>query len=123
VQEIWNQRIEGHTMHFIWTKLQRIQDIARLMNKEMNSLEKKIGKIRMELQNIQRQIDNDHLNQQLIEQEKEMIVQAEKWEEINEQVLRQKSRTVWIKFDDPTRRHVSYRPVSLLLYSSVLHYQ
>ncbi|XP_075096132.1 uncharacterized protein LOC142174238 [Nicotiana tabacum] len=79
------------------TKLQRIQDIARLMNKEMNSLEKKIGKIRMELQNIQRQIDNDHLNQQLIEQEKEMIVQAEKWEEINEQVLRQKSRTAWIK--------------------------
>ncbi|XP_075103900.1 uncharacterized protein LOC142178417 [Nicotiana tabacum] len=42
VQEIWNQRIEGHTMHSIWTKLQRMQDRERLMNKEMKSLEKKV---------------------------------------------------------------------------------
>nr|XP_009778828.1 PREDICTED: uncharacterized protein LOC104228121 [Nicotiana sylvestris] len=51
----------------------------------------------MELQNIQRHIDNDPLNKQLIEHEKEMIMQAKKWEGINEQVLRQKSRAVWIK--------------------------
>ncbi|XP_075110438.1 uncharacterized protein LOC142181316 [Nicotiana tabacum] len=47
--KVWNQRIKGYTIYSVWITLQRLQNRTRQMNKEMNSLEKKLVNLRMEL--------------------------------------------------------------------------
>ncbi|XP_075077017.1 uncharacterized protein LOC142163777 [Nicotiana tabacum] len=100
VHEVWNQRVQGHTMFSIWLKLQRLKDKTKHMNKEMSSLDKKIGQFRKQLENAQGELDEDPFNIQLIVKEKELLLQIEKWEGVNEHVLTQRSRAMWIKAGD-----------------------
>ncbi|XP_070016975.1 uncharacterized protein [Nicotiana sylvestris] len=100
VHEVWNQRVQGHTMFSICLKLQRLKDKTKHMNKEMSSLDKKIGQFRKQLENAQGELDEDPFNIQLIVKEKELLLQIEKWEGVNEHVLTQRSRAMWIKAGD-----------------------
>ncbi|XP_019227741.1 PREDICTED: uncharacterized protein LOC109209031 [Nicotiana attenuata] len=45
-------------------------------------------------------INDDHLNPNLIEQEKKVLMLIEKWDAVYEKILRQKSRAIWIKHGD-----------------------
>ncbi|XP_070032816.1 uncharacterized protein [Nicotiana tomentosiformis] len=74
VHEVWNQQVHGHTMHSIWLKLQRLKDKTKHMNKEMSSLDKKIGQLREQLQNTQGELDEDPFNIQLITNENELLL-------------------------------------------------
>lgn len=66
VHEVWDQKIQGYAMYSLWLKLQRLKDKTQQMNKEMTSMEKKLGNLRMQLQNTQGKLDEDPLNPQLI---------------------------------------------------------
>ncbi|XP_075079084.1 uncharacterized protein LOC142164677 [Nicotiana tabacum] len=100
VHEVCNQQVQGHTMYSLWLKLQRLKDKTQQMNKEISSLEKKLGNLRVQLQNTQGKLDEDPFNTQLIAKEKKLLLQIERWEGVNEQVLRQRSRAMWIKAGD-----------------------
>lgn len=87
-------------MFSVWRKLHKLKERTKTMNKEMNSLEKKIGKARDHLKKVQGEMNEDHFNSSLIDTEKQLLIQIEKWEGINEQVLRQRSRAMWIQAED-----------------------
>lgn len=56
--------------------------------------------MRDELKGVQEQLSTELFNNQLSTKEKELLHQIEKWEGIHEQVLRQKSRAIWIQAVD-----------------------
>ncbi|XP_070003195.1 uncharacterized protein [Nicotiana sylvestris] len=100
VKEVWGQQIEGYKMYSVWMKLRRLNDRVMKLNKEMSSLDKKLDNLRKQLKNTQENLDKDPFNTELISEEKELISQIVKWENVNEKVLRQRSRAIWIKEGD-----------------------
>lgn len=100
VKDVWCQHVQGHTMYSVWVNLQRLKDKVGQLNKEVSLLERKLDNLTVQLQNVQGKLDADPFNGQLISKEKELLVQIEKWEGINEKVMRQRSRAMWIKCGD-----------------------
>ncbi|XP_070008101.1 uncharacterized protein [Nicotiana sylvestris] len=88
VEEIRGQHIEGHKMYSVWMKLRRLKDRVLKLNKEMSSLEKKLDSLSQQLKITQEKLDKDPFNEELITEERNMISQKIKWEEVNEKVLR-----------------------------------
>ncbi|XP_016481148.2 uncharacterized protein LOC107802208 [Nicotiana tabacum] len=70
------------------------------------SIADKIDKARGELQDIQEKITTNYTDG-LLEQEKTVIHQLEKWSLIEESVLKQKSRARWIKLGDSNSKYFS----------------
>ncbi|XP_070011185.1 uncharacterized protein [Nicotiana sylvestris] len=113
VQEVGDQNITGYTMYSIWQKLQRPGSRAKGMNRGYNSVDKKVEMLKDQLQEVQKRIDNDLFNNTIILEEKELLMQVEKWQGIQENVYRQKSRAVWITVGDSNtkffHRHLKAR--------------
>ncbi|XP_019240335.1 PREDICTED: uncharacterized protein LOC109220328 [Nicotiana attenuata] len=87
VEEAWGQHIEGYKMYSVWMKLRRLKDKVLKLNKEMSSLEKKLDSLRQQLKITQEKLDKDPLNDVLITEERKLISQKIKWEEVNEKEL------------------------------------
>ncbi|XP_019235686.1 PREDICTED: uncharacterized protein LOC109216012 [Nicotiana attenuata] len=100
VQEVCAQKITGYTMYSVWQKLQILGSREKGMNGAYNSVDKRIEILKDQLQKVQKGIDNDLFNNTLILEEKELLMQVEKWEGIQEKVYRKKSRAVWIAARD-----------------------
>ncbi|XP_060190353.1 uncharacterized protein LOC132619470 [Lycium barbarum] len=94
----WQQHIPGYAMYRVWQKLKLIAQRARPMSRAMNGLDTKLEELRRQVEHIQNQLSTDLYNTQLINEEKEVIVQLEKWSNIHEKVVRQKSRATWITY-------------------------
>lgn len=65
------------------------------MNKEMTKQGQKIMDLQVKLKDTQEELETGLYNAQLIMEEKELMLEIEKWAAIHESVLRQKSRAVW----------------------------
>ncbi|XP_070031573.1 uncharacterized protein [Nicotiana tomentosiformis] len=100
VQGVWTQNITGYTMYSVWQKLLVLGSKAKVMNIAYNSVEKRIENLKDQLQKVKKEIDDDVFNNTLILEEKELLMQVEKWEGIQEKVYRQKSKAVWISAGD-----------------------
>ncbi|XP_075084774.1 uncharacterized protein LOC142168022 [Nicotiana tabacum] len=95
VKHLWGQAIQGHTMYTICRKLQR----------KYSSVEVKLKQLREDLKVIQQELNDDHINSQLIKQEKKNLLLIEKWDAIHEKILRQKSRAIWITHGDSNTKY------------------
>nr|XP_016515087.1 PREDICTED: uncharacterized protein LOC107831807 [Nicotiana tabacum] len=61
---------------------------------------KKIKEVRLHLQEVQEKLSADYLNTMLMEEERELKCQLEKWSGIEESIYKQKSRIQWLKKGD-----------------------
>ncbi|XP_019235172.1 PREDICTED: uncharacterized protein LOC109215545 [Nicotiana attenuata] len=100
VKNIWRQNIQGCTMYAICRKLKLLEQQTRGIQRRYSSVEEKLKQMKEELKRIQQKLNENLLNPQLIEQEKEILRQMEKWDAVHEKVLRQKSRAIWINHGD-----------------------
>ncbi|XP_019260707.1 PREDICTED: uncharacterized protein LOC109238677 [Nicotiana attenuata] len=99
VQNVWQQTIEGHCMYGVWQKLKLVEAETKQLNKEYSSLEGRIMNLKHKLGEIQDKLAEDLFNGSLINEEKEILIEMEKWGTIHERVLRQKSRATWISLE------------------------
>ena len=107
VETIWSKEYGYNKMKQVWSKLKALQPVLKQLNrKEFKYIGNQIEKARMEVTSIQNQL-NGQVTDELIMQEKEMLIKLEKWSLIEESALRQKSRINWIKLGDANTKYFS----------------
>lgn len=87
-------------MYGVCKKLKLIELNTKHLHREASSLEKRIEAIREKLQYTQQLLKSDLYNPKLIKEVRGLILDLEKWSNIHENVLRQKSKVVWIAKGD-----------------------
>ncbi|XP_019227287.1 PREDICTED: uncharacterized protein LOC109208612 [Nicotiana attenuata] len=94
IKTTWQYEVPGYTMYGICKKLKLIELNTRHLQKEVSNLEWKVEDTRGRLQVTQPMLNSDLYNPNLIQKERDLIFELEKWSNIHEEVLRQKSRAV-----------------------------
>ncbi|XP_070004400.1 uncharacterized protein [Nicotiana sylvestris] len=102
VESIWETNVDGYAIYGVCRKLKQIEQAVKQMNQEMNKLDQKIEALQAKVKETQEAMATDLYNAQLIIEEKEIVLEVEKWAIIQERVLRQKSRVVWISQERST---------------------
>ncbi|XP_019267319.1 PREDICTED: uncharacterized protein LOC109244651 [Nicotiana attenuata] len=101
VEKAWKEGKEAGKMQTVWHKLKRTKKLVKDLNtKHYKGLEGKIKEARKELQTIQEDMSNRMQDTELIEKEKILKQELEKWVQIEESVYKQKSRVQWLKLGD-----------------------
>ncbi|XP_070014564.1 uncharacterized protein [Nicotiana sylvestris] len=105
IERIWNQSFAEGKMKKIWIKLKRLRPLFRTLNTEhYRTISMKIEQARTTLEEVQQKIITAY-NDNLIEEEKSLLQNLEKWSLIEESVLRQKAITKWIKLGDSNTKY------------------
>ncbi|MCD9641764.1 hypothetical protein HAX54_028197, partial [Datura stramonium] len=85
VHHCWNQQIQGHTMYSICQKLKLLEQRTKGIHKEASSLDKRVRNLQDKLQSVQEALHNNLFSLQLIVEERDTLVELEKWSMIHEQ--------------------------------------
>lgn len=109
VATIWKQNVKGGAMYRIWQKMKLCKEpLKRLLRQEMGSLDNRVAEAREKLDSIQKQI-TQHMGTDvantLFTIEKEAVVELQKWSNIQEKVLKQKSKVHWLEVGDNNNRY------------------
>lgn len=105
VERVWNQMPTGGNMHMVWSKLKALKMELKELNTFMELYRIHLSKARKKLEVIQSQLKINCMDQDLIDQEKRVLMKVEKWSNIEEQILHQKSREQWIACGDSNTKY------------------
>ncbi|XP_070020873.1 uncharacterized protein [Nicotiana sylvestris] len=86
-------------------RLQRLKYEAKELKKEKASYDQRLTQIRQRLACDQANMVLDPFNQMLIEQEKQIMNELDKYSTIEERILRQKSIATWIDYGDSNSKY------------------
>ncbi|XP_055814273.1 uncharacterized protein LOC129883684 [Solanum dulcamara] len=107
VESTWRRNYSRDRMKNVWIKLKQLQHkLKGLNNSKFKFISQKIDKAREELKGVQEQ-PTIHVTDELIDQEKEILMKLEKWSMIEESALKKKSRTKWIQLGDANNKYFS----------------
>ncbi|XP_019239250.1 PREDICTED: uncharacterized protein LOC109219260 [Nicotiana attenuata] len=99
------KQLDKDPMQNIWNKMKAMRHIFRQLNqKEFRVTVGKIDKAREDLQRIQTAMKGNYDDSLLIE-EREALMNLEKWNLIEESILKQKSRAQWIQLADSNSKY------------------
>ncbi|XP_019255322.1 PREDICTED: uncharacterized protein LOC109233927 [Nicotiana attenuata] len=88
---LWKQRFHNQKTKNAWMKLKALRIVLKKLNVgEFKFIKKKIELGRIELEQVQKNIDTDNTSDMLLK-EKELIQNLEKWSMIEEGALKQKA--------------------------------
>ncbi|XP_019252718.1 PREDICTED: uncharacterized protein LOC109231512 [Nicotiana attenuata] len=105
VANIWNSHNTCGTLKSVWTKLKVLKPALKPLNsREFSGITQRIEKARLELKTIQEQISIT-CTDALLDMEKEILLNLEKWSLIEESDLQQKARTRWIQLGDSNSKY------------------
>ncbi|KAK6786185.1 hypothetical protein RDI58_014710 [Solanum bulbocastanum] len=109
-RNVWGDCVEENTMKHV-EKPKNVKYQSKDINKYMASYKQNMHVLRKKLEIIQGKIQISKLDQELIDQEKQIIIELEKWCNIEEAALRQKARANWIEFGDSNSKyfHVQWK--------------
>lgn len=105
VEDVWQQKLIGDNMKQIWSKLKMLKNRLKETNRYMATYEQRIIQAREQLDIIQSQMQINPQQQELINEERKALADIEKWSNIEEQVMRQKSRATWIECGDANTKY------------------
>ncbi|XP_019246294.1 PREDICTED: uncharacterized protein LOC109225941 [Nicotiana attenuata] len=101
VKQCWRKRYRGTAMLHVWNKLKKLKgDLKQLNSQDFNNIWHKIEVARNKLEGIQAQLTLPGNDNEAILQEKAAKFELAKWLEVEESVLKQKSRIKWLKLGD-----------------------
>ncbi|XP_019264805.1 PREDICTED: uncharacterized protein LOC109242395 [Nicotiana attenuata] len=109
MQQVWKQHYEGAPMQQIWSKLKNMKEQLKEVNAYMASYKQRLEQAREKLDIIQTQIKQNPLSQSLFNEEKITLDETEKWSNMEEQVMRQKSKACWIECGDANTKYFHAR--------------
>ncbi|XP_075088611.1 uncharacterized protein LOC142170618 [Nicotiana tabacum] len=101
VKQYWIKVSNGNAMFKVWNKLKLLTvELKQLNSLEFNNIGHKIQAPRSKLEGIQVQILGPVNDSEIIAQEKVIKMELAKWLEVEESILKQKSRIKWLKLGD-----------------------
>ncbi|KAF1880054.1 hypothetical protein Lal_00022183 [Lupinus albus] len=100
VKKSWNEPIKGRPMYVMWEKLKRLQGVLRNLSKPITNVKQNITKARHNLLMAQLELNNDRMNGEIIEKVKKYSEELIKLNELEENILKQKSKIEWLKLGD-----------------------
>ena len=107
VESIWKEDYGKSIMKKVWCMLMDLQHVLKQLNrKEFKYFGKQIEMDRLEIAKVQDQLCKQATDD-LILQEKELLIKLEKWSMIEESALRQKSWIKWIQLGDANNKFFS----------------
>ncbi|XP_059310190.1 uncharacterized protein LOC132061374 [Lycium ferocissimum] len=105
VKDKWKEERAKNHMQNVWMKLKSLQPASKVLNnQEFKFIRLKIDKTREELLHLQEEIAH-HPTDTLIQQEKQALLNLEKWSLIEESAFKQKSRVKWVKLGDSNNKY------------------
>ncbi|KAH0776289.1 hypothetical protein KY290_007700 [Solanum tuberosum] len=107
IEDIWARQMATDPMENLWRKLRILKSPLKDLNKEeFKGIEMKLSKARMDLQQVQDQLTRNG-SDSLMLLEKKILQDLEKWSNIEESALKQKSRAKWIQLGDGNNQYFS----------------
>ncbi|XP_019263452.1 PREDICTED: uncharacterized protein LOC109241192 [Nicotiana attenuata] len=101
VDKAWSTVTRGEGMERIWQKLKAVNiELKKMHTEEFKKVRETVRTIRKQLQETQEKMQDPNHPTDLFDTEKELRRKLEKWVLIEESILRQKSRTKWLKLGD-----------------------
>ncbi|CAK8563093.1 unnamed protein product [Lathyrus sativus] len=101
----WHAPIRGNPVYVMWRKLIRVQSVVNKLSKPLMDVSHYLKQARMNLLEVQNKLKDDLDNTELIKLVKERTEKVFKWSEIEEQVIRQRSKINWLKLGDGNNRY------------------
>ncbi|KAH0778089.1 hypothetical protein KY290_009500 [Solanum tuberosum] len=101
VQMAWQQSHNTSTMYGVWQKLKRVKITLKELNiVEYQGVETRIRMYRQQLHDLQSTMRQPGQSTEILQLEKEVKENLEKWLNIKESILKQKSRVQWLQLGD-----------------------
>ncbi|XP_016437438.1 uncharacterized protein LOC107763466 [Nicotiana tabacum] len=101
IEQVWNTTGDVGKLQGVWNKLKRVKQVIKGLNTQhYKGVEDRIKETRRELQEVQEKMGCRMMNTELVEKEKELKSNLEKWILIEESIYRQRSRVEWLKLGD-----------------------
>ncbi|CAK8564653.1 unnamed protein product [Lathyrus sativus] len=100
VENNWSVPIKGNPMFILWNKLMRLQPALRNFSKPARHNDQQLIQARNRLNTTQTSLEADPMNATIITRIKKQKVEIIKLQELEENILRQKSKLDWLKWGD-----------------------
>ncbi|CAK8536134.1 unnamed protein product [Lathyrus sativus] len=100
VEKNWNIPIAGNPMFILWNKLMRLQPALRNFSKPARHNDQQLIQARNRLNTAQSSLEADPMNATILTRIKEQKLEILKLEELEKNILRQKSKLDWLKWGD-----------------------
>lgn len=105
VKAAWKKNFTSNKLDNIWAKLKAPKlEFKHLNNEYFRNTTQNIEKARLDLARVQRQMQTRY-SDQLLTQEKCILQNLEKWSLVEENIMRQKSRAIWIQLGDSNTKY------------------
>ncbi|XP_019229272.1 PREDICTED: uncharacterized protein LOC109210327 [Nicotiana attenuata] len=102
VEQVWSVDGTKGMMQEVCDKLKRVKEVIKGINiQHYQGVEDRIKEARKELQIVQEKMSDRMQQPELIEKEKTLRCELEKWTPIEENIYNQRSRVQWLKLEDP----------------------
>jgi hypothetical protein len=105
VAQSWNVPLNGKPMFVLWQKLLRLQPVQRKLSKPITGIDITLTKARDHLIQAHKLLLLDRMNPHHIMQLKRCTEEVIKWSDMEEQMLRQKSKIDWLRLGDGNNRY------------------
>lgn len=113
IKNCWCKEAILSNMCRVWTKLKKVkQELKALNTQHYIGVDKKLKYFRDQLKVVQEKMGTNLMQHELIEEEKELKSQLEKWDHVEDSIFKQKSRVQQLKLGDQIQ-HISL-PISRL---------
>jgi hypothetical protein len=105
VAQSWNEPIAGRPMIALWRKLLRLQPVLRKLSKPITGIHITLDKAREDLRQAHNLLLLDKMNPHHIMKVKSCTEEVIHWSDMEEQMLRQKSKIDWLKLGDGNNKY------------------
>ncbi|CAJ2661953.1 unnamed protein product [Trifolium pratense] len=105
VSNCWNVPLDGRPMFVLWRKLIRLQPVIRKLSKPITSINITLEKAREDLKQAHNRLQQDRMNPHHIMEVKNCTDEIIRWNEIEEQMLRQKANIEWLRHGDGNNKY------------------
>ena len=111
VAQSWNSPVDGSPMVVVWKKLKRLRKVLGTLSKQFAHTKLQLAKAREDLAEAQDSLVNDRMNREKIDKVKMCTETMIRWNEIDEEILQQRSKLDWLKLGDENNAyfHASIR--------------
>ena len=111
VAQSWNSPVDGSPMVVVWKKLKRLRKVLGTLSKQFAHTKLQLAKAWEDFAEAQDSLVNDRMNKEKIDKVKMCTETVIRWNEIDEEILQQRSKLDWLKLGDENNAyfHVSIR--------------
>ncbi|MCI32067.1 transposon TX1 putative 149 kDa protein, partial [Trifolium medium] len=105
VSKSWNAPLDGRPMFVLWRKLLRLQPVLRKLSRPITCINITLDKAREDLRQAHSRLLHDRMNPHYIMEVQKCTKDVIKWNDMEEQMLRQKAKIEWLRLGDGNNKY------------------